>query len=98
VSKPMRTRRLFSSFAGSVVVAVLMGCNAIVGTEEIDYEDTFDPTDDEPDDRDQGKPDTGPDRPDADADADADAYRDADAHFIEDGPIREGGFHDALWD
>ena len=90
----MRTRRLFSSFAGSLVVAVLMGCNAIVGTEAIDYEDSSDPTDEEPDDRDRSRPDTGP----HDADADADAYRDADAHLIEDGPFGDGGPRDALWD
>ncbi|MBX3205607.1 MAG: hypothetical protein KF764_11105 [Labilithrix sp.] len=71
----MRTRRLFSSFAGSVVVAVLMGCNAIVGTEDIEYVDPTDPADQE----------TGPeDDPDADRDSGGSRDGGADARKNED--------------
>ncbi len=98
MKRPMRTRRLFSSFAGSVVVAALMGCNAIVGTEDIDYRD--DPTEENP----EGPPDEadgGPDAGDADADArskrDGDADLDGDAMF-EDGPTGDGGAFDASSD
>ena len=87
MKRSMRTRRLFSSFAGSLVVAVLMGCNAIVGTEDIDYVEP-DPTDQERDE------DVDPDKPDADAgpgrDADAGPREDADADAHLDGDV-EGG-------
>lgn len=84
----MRTRRLLSSFTGSVIVAALMGCNAIVGTDEIDYFDPTEAPDDEP----------GSNEPDSNAngrDADADAPRDGDADaYLEDGPLGDGGAFD----
>ena len=100
MKRSMRTRRLFSSFAGSLVVAVLMGCNAIVGTEEIDYVDPTDPTDQEPDDVDPEKPDADAGPRDADAgprDADADGWPTVDGE-VEGGPFSDGGSFDALSD
>ena len=35
----MITRRLLSSLGGSCIVVAVMGCNALVGNEDIDYTD-----------------------------------------------------------
>src|SRR5690606_9070748 len=91
----MRTPRLFTSFGGSFVLAALMGCNVIVGTDEISYVD--DPTEESPD---EGETETETETTKdldggvADGDADADTNIDASLDGGADGgtPFDAGGF------
>ncbi len=76
-------RRLRSAFTGTLLVTSMMGCNAIVGTEDIDYYDDA-----------EGIPDAGVD---ADRDAPTDGGMDEESvdadeepFSIEDAPTDEG--------
>ena len=80
----MISRRLASSFAGSCFIVAVMGCNALVGNEDVDYTDTTTKKS-TPDAGDAGKgPSVDPSSPDTDAAASFDASIDDDASPITD--------------
>ena len=80
----MISRRLASSFAGSCFIVAVMGCNALVGNEDVDYTDTTTKKS-TPDAGDAGKgPIVGPNSPDKDASASSDASFGDDASTITD--------------
>jgi hypothetical protein len=100
----MAARRILGSFWLSASVVAMMGCNAIVGTEDIQYVD--DPDTVEPDDETE-TPGPGADSSvtpgadggidasrDAHADADADARFSTDHDTIEDGGSSDVTFRD----
>lgn len=87
----MVPRRLLRSLAGSAVVTALIGCNAVVGNEDITYvEGETTPGDENPEEPPGGEPDAGADAGPRDGGSDA---KDADL----DGPddATDGGVCDA---